>query len=68
MAGKDSERDIFEAMLARSGLPVSEAQKPDLLAGYRHIRAMAERVRAGGRRPREAEADHIFKPDLPKAE
>lgn len=68
MADKDTEREIFEALLARSGLPVSEAQKPDLFIGYRHIRAMAERVRAGGSRPREAEADHVFKPELPEAE
>jgi hypothetical protein len=60
----DEERAAFEAMLKRSGLSVSEAQKKDLLVGYRYVAAMAARVRGDGRRPREAEPASIFKPEL----
>ena len=60
MSASKSDRDVFEALLERSGLKVSEAQKKDLFIGYGHILACAERVRAGGKRSREAEPDHTF--------
>lgn len=58
-----SDRETFEALLRRSGLNVSDAQKTDLLKGYTYIVAMAARVRGGGKRPREAEPAHTFKAD-----
>ena len=60
MAASERDREVFEALLRSSGLQVTEAQKKDLFVGYGHIRACAERVRAGGQRPREAEPDHTF--------
>ena len=60
-------RDDFEALVRTSGLPLSEAQKSGLFEAYGYVEAMAQRVRAGGKRPREAEPAVIFKPAV-KAE
>lgn len=57
------DREAFEALVRRSGLTLSEAQKADLLVGYGYIVAMADRVRANGKRPREAEPALMFKAD-----
>ena len=50
-------RDDFEALVRRSGLPLSESY-----GAYGYVEAIAERVRAGGMRPREVEPAVIFKP------
>ena len=55
-------RDDFEALVRRSGLPLSESQKSELYGAYGYVEAIAERVRAGGMRPREVEPAVIFKP------
>jgi hypothetical protein len=55
-------RAEFDAMARRSGLPLSEAQASELFEVYGYVEAMAERVRAGGRRRREAEPATTFKP------
>ncbi len=60
---KTPDKDTFEALLRRSGISVTEAQKKDLLVGYGYIAAMAERVRGAGNRPRESEPANIFKAD-----
>lgn len=57
------DRETFEALVMRSGLSLSEAQKRDLLVGYGYINEMAERVRGAEKRPREAEPANIFKAD-----
>ena len=56
-------RDDFEVLVRTSGLPLSEAQKSELFGAYGYIESMAERVRAGGTRPREAEPALIFQPE-----
>lgn len=61
MPASEQDREAFEALLKRSGLPVTEAQKKDLLVGYGHVLALAARVRGDGKRPREAEPSSIFK-------
>lgn len=61
-------RDDFEALVRTSGLPLSEAQKSELFEAYGYVEAMAERVRAGGKRPREAEPAVIFKPETKAGE
>jgi len=55
-------RNEFDARVRRHGLPLSEEQSSELYAAYGYIEAMAERVRAGGNRPREAEPALIYKP------
>lgn len=57
----DTDRDAFEALLRRSGMSITEAQKADLFVGYGHIVRMAARVRGDGQRPREAEPANMFK-------
>ena len=63
MTPPESDREAFEALVRRSGLTLSDAQKADLLVGYGYIVAMAERVRGHGKRPREAEPAQMFKAD-----
>lgn len=63
MPDSETTKATFEALLASSGLKLSDAQKKDLLAGYGYVRAMAARVRGDGARPREAEPAGIFKAD-----
>jgi hypothetical protein len=63
MTTPEPDREAFEALLKRSGLTVSQAQKADLLQGYAYVVAMAARVRGETRRPREAEPAHMFKAD-----
>jgi hypothetical protein len=63
MASSPTDKEIFEAFIHRAGLSLTEAQKLDLLVGYGHIKAMAERMRTGGPRPREAEPAIVFKAD-----
>ena len=55
-------RDDFDALVRASGLMLSEDQKSELYAAYGYVEAMAERVRAGGKRPRSAEPAIIFNP------
>ena len=55
-------RADFEALVRRSGLPLSEAQKSELFEAYGYVEIMAARVRSGGNRRREAEPAVIFKP------
>jgi len=55
-------RSEFDALVRKSGLPLSEAQKIEYYAAYGYVEAMAERIRAGGNRPREAEPAVVFKP------
>ncbi|MFM9939763.1 MAG: hypothetical protein ACKVP7_09725 [Hyphomicrobiaceae bacterium] len=63
MTDIEQDKDAVEALLRRSGLKVTEAQKADLLVGYGHIARMAARVRGDGSRPREAEPASMFKAD-----
>lgn len=49
------------AKAAAAGLDLTAAQLAEIYTGYRHVAAMAARVRAGVR-PREAEPAVIFKP------
>jgi hypothetical protein len=51
----------FDALVRRSGLPLSEEQSSDLYAAHGYVEALAERVRAR-ERPREGEPALIFKP------
>ena len=55
-------RNEFDALIRRSGLSVTEEQMSELYAAYGYVEAMAERVRAGGHRPREAEPALVFNP------
>ena len=48
---RKSDREISEAMLDKSGLPLTEAQRSTLLGAYHHIAAMSERVRTATARP-----------------
>lgn len=57
----DKDKEVFEALLRRSGLKLNERQKSELFVGYGHIVRMAARVRGDGMRPREAEPASIFK-------
>jgi hypothetical protein len=61
MSSPKVDAEAFEALVRRSGLKLTEAQKKELLAGYGYIAAMAERVRGDGKRPREAEPSGMFK-------
>ncbi len=54
-------RDIFEALVVRSGLALTDKEKGELYEVYGHVEAMAARVRGDGRRPREAELAVVFK-------
>lgn len=45
-----------------AGLDLTPSQLADIHTGYRHIAAMAARVRGAGDRPREAEPALIFRP------
>lgn len=63
MTAPASDREAFEALVRRSGLTLSDAQKAELLVGYGYIVAMAERVRGRDKRPREAEPAMMFKAD-----
>ena len=60
-------RAEFDARARQAGLPLNEAQKSELYAAYGYVEAMAERVRAGGNRRREAEPALIFKPKYSEA-
>ena len=55
-------RNEFDALVRRSGLPLTEEQSSELYAAYGYVEVMAERVRAGGNRPREVEPALIYKP------
>lgn len=55
-------RAEFDALVKTSGLPLTDAQKSEFFAVYGYVEQMAERVRAGGKRPREAEPALTFKP------
>jgi hypothetical protein len=55
-------RSEFDALVRKSGLPLSEEQRAECFAAYGYVEAMAERVRANGHRPREAEPALTFKP------
>ena len=53
----------FEALVRRSDLTLTPAQRKDLRIGYGYIKSMAARVRGQDKRPREAEPATIFRPD-----
>ncbi len=55
-------RSEFEALVKRSGLPLTDTQKDEFYGVYGFVEQMATRVRAGGERPREAEPALVFKP------
>ena len=52
----------FEVLAARTGLPLSDAQKATLLAVYPTLQALVARVTAP--LPREAELGLIFVPEV----
>jgi hypothetical protein len=52
----------FDALVKRTGLTLTEAQKDEHFAAHGYVEAIAERVRAGGKRSREAEPAPAFKP------
>jgi hypothetical protein len=52
----------FDALIAETGLPLSDAQKAALLEVYPTLRAIIARVTAP--LPREAEPAHIFNPEV----
>ena len=52
----------FEVLAARSGLPLSDAQKATLLSIWPTLRAMLDRISAP--LPREAEPGLIFQPEV----
>ena len=67
-------KETFEALAVRAGLPVvvsftvetdglplTPVQKTELYEAYSYVEAMAERVRAGGKRAPLAEPATIFK-------
>ena len=54
----------FAVLLRRAGLELSDAEIGELYQdGFLPFQAMAENVRAGGTRPREAEPAHVFSVD-----
>jgi hypothetical protein len=54
----------FAVLLHRAGLGLSDAEIGDLYQnGFLPFQAMAENVRGGGTRSREAEPSHIFSVD-----
>lgn len=55
-------RSEFDALVHKSGLPLSDEQKREYYAVFGYVEAIAARVRAGGNRPREAEPALVFKP------
>lgn len=55
-------RGEFDTLVLKCGLPLSDEQKSEFYATYGYVEAMAERVRAGGDRPRESEPALVFKP------
>ena len=59
------DRNGFDALIARSGLKLTEAQASELYGVYGWVEAMTVRVRAGGNRPREAEPALTFQPAKP---
>lgn len=59
----EADKAEFDALLDRSGLTVTEAQREELRVGYCYVKAMATRVRGHGKRPREAEPATIFRVD-----
>lgn len=52
----------FEALVAQTGLPLSQAQKQELYAAYAILESMLARVAAP--LPREAEPALIFVPEV----
>lgn len=55
-------RTEFDALVKTSGLPLTDEQRSEFYAVYGYVEQMAERVRSGGKRPREAEPALTFKP------
>jgi hypothetical protein len=55
-------RAEFDARVRQAGLMLNETQEAEFFAVYGYIEAMADRVRAGGQRRREAEPAIVFKP------
>lgn len=55
-------RTEFDALVKASGLPLTDEQRSEFFAVYGYVEQIAERVRAGGKRPREAEPALTFKP------
>lgn len=55
-------RPEFDALVTRSGLRLDETRRSELYAVFGYVEAMADRVRAGGNRRREAEPALVFRP------
>ena len=55
-------KEDFDVLAARTGLPLSEAQKATLLTAYPTLMALIARVAAP--MPREAEPSLIFTPEI----
>lgn len=58
MAGNDISREDFAVLVARTGLTLTEAQFERMRISYKHIRRLAELVRAP--RDRSVEGAHVF--------
>ena len=54
-------KEAFETLAMRAGLTLTPKQKTELYDAYAYVEAMAERVRAGGKRSPLAEPATIFK-------
>ena len=54
-------KETFLGLAERAGLRLTAQQQKELHEAYGHVEAMAERLRAGGKRSPEAEPAVIFK-------
>ena len=57
-------RNEFDVLVKRSVLPLREQQRNEFYVVYGYVEQIAERVRAGGNRPRELEPALVFKPTV----
>jgi len=55
-------RTEFDALAKVSGLQLTDDQRSEFFAVYGYVEQIAERLRIGGKRPREAEPALTFKP------
>jgi hypothetical protein len=62
MALSPVSRSVFAILAERAGLALSERELDEMHQVFHRIEAMAERVRADGKRPVAAEPALIFKP------
>jgi hypothetical protein len=52
----------FDALVRRSGMPISPAEIADIYVGWGYVEKMLQRVR-GNERDRPAEPAHVFRPE-----